>query len=333
MTTPSAPRTILAYVGLDLIGDALMKMPFVRAMRETWPDARITWLAGKGKTVFSGPLAPLVKGLIDEVIEDVGIGNHWTELVRRPLPGRHFDLVIDTQRRVLTTLILRRLDCDHFVSGSANFAFSTLKPRDGYRKPVTMIRQILDLIEVASSTTVEEKIAPLYDPDSYARATTLLPDGTIYVGLVPGAGGRHKCWPRERFVEIGKRQAARGRVPVMILGPDEIPWHDELRSTLPEARFPLQEAAARGIKTGPLLTIALAARMAAAASNDSGGGHLVAAGGVPLVSLWGPTVMEKAPPQTPTLITVLARSYGSTAMEAIPVDAVDEALETLLKKT
>jgi ADP-heptose:LPS heptosyltransferase len=330
MTVRSPPRTIVVYVGLDLMGDALMKMPFVRALRETYPQARITWLAGKGKTVFSGPLAPLVQGLIDEVIDDAGIGSHWSELLRRPLPDRQFDLVIDTQRRVLTTMILRRLRCDCFVSGAANFLFSSVKPRHGYKKPTTMIRQILDLIEVASGRKIEERLAPLYDPQSYARATALLPDGATYVGLVPGAGGRHKCWPRERFVEIGKRQAARGRVPVVILGPDEAPWYDELKAALPEARFPLQEAAARG--AGPLLTIALAARMSAAVSNDSGGGHLVAAGGVPLISLWGPTVMEKAPPQTPTLITVLARDYGSTAMEAIPVDAVDAALESLLRK-
>jgi ADP-heptose:LPS heptosyltransferase len=333
MAVPAAPRTILVYVGLDLMGDALMKMPFVRALRETYPQAHITWLAGKGKTVFSGPLAPLTKGLIDEVIEDAGIGNHWTELLRRPLPNRHFDLVIDTQRRVLTTLILRRMRCAQFISGAMDFAFSSRKPPSGYRKATTMIRQILDLIEVASGTKVEERLAPLYDPDSYTRATTLLPDGVIYVGLVPGAGGRHKCWPRERFVEIGKRQAARGRVPVMILGPDELAWYGELKTALPEARFPLQDAAAHGIKPSPLLTIALAARMAAAVSNDSGGGHLVAAGAVPLVSLWGPTVMEKAPPQTPRLITVLAREFGSTAMEAIPVDAVDTAVETLLKKS
>ena len=125
MAASAPPRTILAYVGLDLMGDALMKMPFVRALRETYPQARITWLAGKGKTVFSGPLAPLVKGLIDEVIEDAGIGSDWTELFRRPLPGRHFDLVIDTQRRVLTTLILRRLDCDRFISGAMDFASQT----------------------------------------------------------------------------------------------------------------------------------------------------------------------------------------------------------------
>ena len=324
------PRSILVYVGLDLMGDALMKMPFVRALRETYPAAHITWLAGKGRTVFSGPLAPLVKGLIDEVIEDAGIGIRWSEILRRPLPGRHFDLVIDTQRRVPTTLALRRLRCGMFVSGSAGFAFSSVRPGRGYRKPATMIRQMLDLIELASGAKLEQRTAPLYDRDSYRQAASLLPDGGVYVGLVPGAGGRHKCWPRERFVEIGRRQVSAGRVPVFVLGPDEGDWYEELRAALPEARFPLQEDAARG--AGPLLTIALAARMAVAVSNDSGGGHLMAAGGVPLVSLWGPTVMEKAPPQTPALITVLARDFGSTAMEAIPVDAVDAAVETLLTR-
>ena len=329
-TAANFPSSILVYVGLDLMGDALMKMPFVRALRETYPRARITWLAGKGRTVFGGALAPCIEGLIDEVIEDAGVGLRWTEFLRRPLGGRHFDLVIDTQRRVPTTLILRRLRCDMFVSGAANFAFSSVRPPRGYKKPTTMIRQILDLIEVASGTRVEERIAPLYAREPYAQAAALLPDGAVYVGLVPGAGGQHKCWPRERFVEIGRRQARAGRVPVVILGPDESLWYEEFRAALPEARFPLQEESARG--AGAMLTIALAARMSAAVSNDSGGGHLVAAGGVPLVSLWGPTVMEKAPPQTPTLITVLARDFGSTAMEAIPVDAVHAAVETLLQK-
>jgi ADP-heptose:LPS heptosyltransferase len=144
------------------------------------------------------------------------------------------------------------------VSGAANFLFSSVRPPRGYKKPATMIRRILDLIEVASGKTVEERIAPLYDSASYARATGVLPDGAIYVGLVPGAGGRHKCRPRERFVEIVKRQASRGRVPVVIMGPDEAPWYDELKAALPGARFPLREAAAR---------------MAAAVSNDSGGGR------------------------------------------------------------
>jgi len=328
--TSMKPSSILVYVGLDLVGDALMKMPFVQALRAVWPDARITWLAGKGKTAFAGPLSPLVEGLIDEAIEDAGIGSDWRELLGRPLSGRRFDLVIDTQRRVLTTLILKRIRCGKFVSAAAGFAFSDLKPPRGYRKPTTMIRQILDLIEVASGTPVDERWGTPLQQSYRENAQTLLPDGPVYVGFVPGAGGRHKCWPLDRYVEIARRQSARGRVPVVVLGPDEAAWHADLQTAIPGARFPLQEARAAGIDAGPLLTIALAGRMRAAVSNDSGGGHLVACGGVPLVSLWGPTVMEKAPPQTPVLRTVLARDFGGSAMEAIPVDAVDDALETLI---
>src|ERR1041384_3471513 len=98
------PRSILVYVGVDLMGDGLMKLPFVRALRQAFPGAQITWLAGKGKTVYAGALQPLTAGLIDEVMEDAGIGSRAAELLRRPLPGRRFDLIIDTQRRILTTL-------------------------------------------------------------------------------------------------------------------------------------------------------------------------------------------------------------------------------------
>jgi len=90
----------------------MMKLPFIRALRQAFPRARITWLAGKGRTAFAGTMAPLVRGLIDEVIEDIPIGISLTELIGRPLPDRFFDLIIDTQRRFLTTLILRRIIID-----------------------------------------------------------------------------------------------------------------------------------------------------------------------------------------------------------------------------
>jgi ADP-heptose:LPS heptosyltransferase len=79
---------ILVYSGLDLLGDGIMKQPFVRALRRYFPAARITWLAGKGKTVYAGMLAPLVGDCLDEVIEDAGIGSQVRELLRRQLPGR-----------------------------------------------------------------------------------------------------------------------------------------------------------------------------------------------------------------------------------------------------
>ena len=89
------PASVLVYVGLDRVGDGLLKMPFVRGLREAFPEARITWVAGKETSVYAGVIAPEVTGLLDEVIETARIGATPTELFRRPLDGRRFDLVID----------------------------------------------------------------------------------------------------------------------------------------------------------------------------------------------------------------------------------------------
>jgi ADP-heptose:LPS heptosyltransferase len=319
---------ILVYSGLELLGDGVMKLPFVRALRRCFPAARITWLAGKGKTVYAGTLAPLVRDCLDEVIEDAGIGSRASELLRRPLPGRRFALVIDTQRRVLTSLILRRINSKRFVSGAADFLLSRPRPKRGTRKPPSMIGQLFALLELAAGRAVE----PVFDlplaADWRARAASLLPQGPLYIGVAPGAGGAHKRWPRERFVALAQAQRAAGRVPVFLLGPDEAAWCDALRDAVPGALFPLQAAGADAAP--PLLSLAVAQRLAAAIANDSGTGHLIAAAGCPMVSLFGPTRAEKFAPAARRLAVVDAQHFGASAMEAIPLDAVTAALARIL---
>lgn len=323
------PASVLVYVGGELVGDGLIKLPFVRALRAAYPGARITWLAGKSGTVYADALAPLVAGLIDEVIAAAGIGSHWRELVARPLPGRAFDLVLDTQRRLLTTLIVRRIRHGAFVSGTAGFRLSDRRPPSGYRKPAAMIRQMLDLIEVASGRPVPAGAPLALDPALRAEARLLLPDG-VYVGLAPGAGGRHKRWPLERFLEVAAHQAAQGRRPVFVLGPDEADMASAVRRAVPEAALPLQDAAARGLAVTPMLTIALGERLAAAVANDAGVGHMLATADRPLVSLFGPTDPAKFAPTTARLTVIAAEDFGGRTMEAIPVDAVNRALERML---
>jgi ADP-heptose:LPS heptosyltransferase len=318
---------ILVYSGLELLGDGVMKLPFVRALRRTWPDARITWLAGKGKTVYAGTLAPLVRDCLDEVIEEAGIGTHARELLRRPLRGRRFDLVIDTQRRVLTTLILRRIRTACFVSGAAGFLLSSRRPPTGEGKPPSMIGQLFALLRLAAGRPVAPVFDVVLDREWTTRAAALLAEGPRYVGIAPGAGGPHKRWPLERFVALARAQVAAGRAVIFLLGPDEEAWLPQLRDAVPEARFPLQSAASGA---SPLLTMALAQRLAAAIANDSGTGHLIAAAGCPLVSLFGPTRAAKFAPAARRLEIVAAQDFGADEMAAIPSAAVGAALERLL---
>ena len=55
-------------------------------------------------------MAPVVDGLLDEGIEKANIGLSPKELLRRPLKGRAFDLIIDTQRVALATAVLFRIN-------------------------------------------------------------------------------------------------------------------------------------------------------------------------------------------------------------------------------
>jgi ADP-heptose:LPS heptosyltransferase len=159
------------------------------------------------------------------------------------------------------------------------------------------------------------------------HAAALLPEGSGYIGLAPGAGGRIKCWPLERFAALARHAAAHGTVPVFLLGPEEAALRAELAG-IPTALFPLQDA---GDDATPLLTIALAGRLSAAIANDSGCGHLLAAGGAKLVSLFGPTPAAKFAPLATRAIIVAAQDFGSSAMTAIPVAAVARALDEILR--
>lgn len=336
MPTARNFESILIHVGADLVGDGLVKLPFVMALREAFPDARITWLAGKGKTVYAGVLKHMSAPYIDETIEDIGIGHDWSEVFDRTplLDGRRFDLVIDTQRRLRTTLAVRRIRHGTFVSPAARFLASDLKPRNPFRRRSrVLVRELLDIAELVAGRTFETppKLDVPVTEAMRADAERLLPAGPVYVGLAPGAGGAHKCWPRESFVEIARRAVRRDQVPVFLLGPQEEDWRDDLAQQVPAALFPLQDAemqARYGYE--PLWTVAVGERLTATLCNDSGTSHMLAAAGIPIIALYGIAMPAKFRPLTPRLHQICAVDFGGEAAQDIPVDPVDAALSAVL---
>jgi len=326
--------SILVYVTSDAdnaLGENVLKLPLLLALTAAFPAARIAWVPGtSGAFHLRAALAPLVAGRIAEFITDLAIPTD----PRQSLPlawrrghsilERHFDLIVDTQRYLGRTLFLRRIPHQRFVSGTWRYFWSNAAPpRPLSRRPPCLVDKLLGLAAAAAGRPViVDNPIPL--PASFrARAAALLPEGSIYVGLAPGAGNkaRRKCWPLDAFVELARQQVERGRVPVFVLGPEEAEWTGRLRAAVPSALLPSSADA------GPCLAAALGERLSAAVANCSGTGHLLAAGGAPMVSLYGPTRPEKYAPFARALICLKAQDFGSDKIDAIPLAAVAAAVE------
>lgn len=326
MTTADSNKpSLLVYVHEDRLGDALLKLPAITALRDAFPGCHITWLAGCGPSIFRSHLAPLVAGLLDQVEDRTGLGCAWKEFFRRPLPGRHYDIIIDTQTVLRSTLALRRVSHGLFVSPAARFLFSDKKPG-----PETfggsMRRRLLQLIRLASGRPVAASFQ-LRLPREFCRlAADLLPPGRDYIGLAPGAGGRDKCWPLDRFIQLGKDQQAKGRTPVYFLGPEEMDWLPLIRRQVPGALIPEAEASARQ-PGGPLLCMALAQRLSLGVANDSGTGHMFAISGTKLVSLFGRTSVEKFADGDEDRIILEPGKFGGRRVDEIPLAAVIETVD------
>ena len=324
-------RSILVYSVEELSGDGLIKLPFAAGLRAAFPEARISWCAASGKSVYSSWLKPVVFRFIDELLLGEPLGDRMLDVFnpRPPFGGRTFDLVIDTQTNVRRSLVVRRAGRT-FISAAAGFALSARRPTSPW--PESMAGQLDGLLKLAAGPQANAARPTLSTPEAAAAARTLLPPGETYVGFAPGSGGLERRWPLDRFVQLAALQHERGRRPVFILGPAERDYVEPLRAQAPYALLPLEgEAAERAPVKGPLLTIAMAGWLAAAVAADAGPGHMLAAGGAPLVSLFRERRKErKFRPDGATVSPLVAEDFGDTAIDAIPASEVDRALEGLL---
>jgi ADP-heptose:LPS heptosyltransferase len=79
----------------------------------------------------------------------------------------------------------------------------------------------------------------------------------------------------------------------------------------------------------PFAMVTLGQVLEAAVTNDSGAAHMLAAGGTPLLTLFGYTNPVKYAPLTQRLIT-LSPSNGGKDIESISVETAAAALDRLL---
>jgi ADP-heptose:LPS heptosyltransferase len=288
------PRNILV-IDFGQLGDVVMSLPALRAIRDRFPSARLSVAVGK-------PGAEIVEmsGYADAtiVVDRVGLRDGFKPLsilrifkTVKDVRQQQFDFVIDLHSFSETNLL-------GFLSGAPKRLFSRrpgrsldflanfdpLPPVDDNDPNRHLVERYLDvLIPLGIKnqpraprlvTTVEDNRgvdAMLRKP----RAEM----GAPLVGLFPGAGHPGRCWPLERFAQLADFLLRNDGVrPIVFFGPEERNIVPQVRGLFPPGCVILDKLSIRQLA-------AAQARLAVFVSNDTGPVHLAAAVGTPIVVL------------------------------------------------
>jgi heptosyltransferase-2 len=278
------------------VGDAVMAIPAIEALRGHWPEAELVLLARPGVAeLYQGQ--PFVNRVLP--FEDAGkhSGVFGRERLSRELRAEGFELAVLLQNAFDAAWIAWRAGIPKRV-GYARDARSLLLtqaigvPRAD-RIPPHESYYYLELLRRAgwlSELPRVDRIALSVDAAARGRAEeTLLRvgarRGAHRIAIAPGAQfGSAKCWPPDRFAEVADRLAEETDADVIVFG-TAAEKGIAVRIAAKMQQRPIILAGVTKLADLP----ALLAECHLFIGNDSGAMHVAAAVGLPVVAIFGPT--------------------------------------------
>jgi len=296
------PEKIL-IVQPSWVGDAVMATPTLRAIRQLYPDAHISYLLRRYvKPIYAG--MPWADKLITYRTgpTKAKAGKGMFDLAAR-LRSAKFDLAILLPNSFKTALLCKMAGIDHVVGyerdGRGFLLSDKLLPvkERGKFIPTPIVKYYLGIAHYLGWQQRDLKLE-LFVTDAERRgAEAVLARCGIgdaisnrpMIILNPGAQyGAAKCWLPEYFAQLADRLIEELGATVLIsAAPKERPIVDAVNRYMRHAAVDLSRA---GCSLGELKEIVR--RCDLMVTNDTGPRHIAAAFDVPVVTIFGPTHPE-----------------------------------------
>jgi ADP-heptose:LPS heptosyltransferase len=271
------------------VGDYIVALPALQALRRAYPAARVTLLGRRWHTEFLRDRP----GPVDEAVE-------LPDVAGITVPP---DAAVDFERveRFIASWQARRADLAVQLHGGGRFSNPFVRrlgarvsiglcspdavpldrnlPYIDDHHPVTL--QLLECVALAGAAASSLEARLSMRPCDEAEAFALVPpsDRPLVV-LQPGASHVHKRWHPERFAAVGDAFAARGAQVAVNGSADEAPL---TRQVCRSMRTPAIDLAGK-LSVGALAALLSRARLLL--SNDTGPAHLARAVGTPTVTIF-----------------------------------------------
>lgn len=285
---PSKYRDVekILVISLTCIGDVLLTTPVVASLRDSFPGANITFLAGKTCRHLMED-HPLVDRLV--IFDNRGVHKGWKGVMRLILELRHerYDMVVD----------LRNTPIPYFLR--ARHRLTALRTHMRHRdvRSRHAIDRHLDVISDHGVPATRAEMVLQAPDEVVARAGESLrargvPQGATLIGVYPGAGSKYKEYPPEKFSEVLRGLASSGdRWFAVVGGGGDVEAAARVAGAVPERTVNLAGEI-------DLLEVAgLFKQCRLLISNDSGPMHVGIAVGTPTLALFGPTDSDRYGPR------------------------------------
>jgi lipopolysaccharide heptosyltransferase II len=361
------PRRIL-LLRLERIGDFLMSLGAIRAVRQLAPHAVIDLVVGS----WNASLAALVPGIDRIETMDVpwlardGSADSIGRLAGRTRRWRrqHYDLAINFEGDLRSHLLMaaslarRRVGFDRAGGGPVLTDRVRHDPRrHTAENTLALVERAFDLssgsLPRATDPSGRELWRVVPSPDTMAAARRHLAAAGVRDGdtrplvAVHAAGGRAiKQWPPVRFAEVGRALARDPGARVLLIGaPADRPMVNEVAAALGSG---VQTHVVAGEFDLPSLAAVLAC-CDLLVTGDTGPMHLAAAVQTPVVAVFGPSDPARYGPLSASSRIVRVdlpcspcnrirkppeRCVGHTpaCLESVQADAVADAARRLLSE-
>lgn len=326
------------------IGDIILMIPFLRALRRKFPAATITLLARPhASEILKGT------GLVDSYIEtDLGwseeetrsnpFAYRWQQLLRTAVQLRRhrFDIAFKSRMHIREHVLLALSRANRRVAFAFGIGDRALTdPLDARDSDRHKTQDWLALLEPfgAVSTSDTSTLAISAEEQQWAidfLSRLSVRPGSHIIGVHPGASIAGKRWPLENFRHVSQVLVERGETVIAFAEP---------------GGYGEQLGEVRGIalaKVSLRQMIALIARCEILVCNDSGPMHIAGVLGVPVVAIFGTGISPLFAPLggVHRLITSPSSSGGTRSRDlprsdpydvgAVRVEQVMDAIDELL---
>ena len=308
-------KNILVFSNGEKIGDGIIKIQLLYEIKRRLPDFNLIWVAN-GTTVYNNKLKLFSDQYIDIIIENANLNSFfWQKITNENfLLDSSFHYIFDTQKAVMRTIALKRLNHTYFISNSAKGFFSTKKLIKKINKKTYYLDELIALLDNIRKTAVDDNFK-ISIPNGIENILCKIFDPKFkYIGIAPGAGEKDKIWPVENFINIAQYFENKFFKIVWFLGPDEDNIKQLIKNNFPNSIYPEEltnkfSSFEIVMTTTKYLSFALA--------NDSGISHILSTKHCPLIKLFGKKNPKKFTPNNKHIITISANEFNSEDINSI----------------